>query len=391
MIDFFIAGGGMLFLCFAVYGTLNKEGNTLINRVFSLALLARFFQLFVFYLTRNHDTETLYWFYPFNTVMQVLSPVCIYIYVYCFVFDKDRLKPVGYLHFLIPAMFVADIFLWFSAPKEATLASLQRMADNGQFFNSQEFSILDTSVHHLFRRAMSIGYLIAIWAVLIRGFKEAVWTIQKKWVYFISISMTINQMLLLAQLLVVFQNGSIVESGQNQYMFIIPFQIILMMILFGVLFYEPRLLYGQLLISERWTKPVHIEELQEPAPAEEITRRSPMDDEKVQHYLETMRELMEKKQPFLNTDYQISSLSGDLGIPVHHCSYVLNYHMGKGFRDWVNGYRVRHFLQQLPRKSGTKTIEAIAMESGFKNVTTFYNAFKKEKGQLPGDYIKERL
>jgi AraC-like DNA-binding protein len=31
------------------------------------------------------------------------------------------------------------------------------------------------------------------------------------------------------------------------------------------------------------------------------------------------------------------------------------------------------------------------MESGFKNVTTFYNAFKKEKGQLPGEYIKERL
>jgi AraC-like DNA-binding protein len=391
MIDFFIAGGGMLFLCFAIYGSLNKEGNTLINRVFSLALLARFFQLFVFYLTRNHDIETLYWLYPFNTVMQVLSPACIYIYVYCFIYDKDQLKPIGYLHFLIPTLFIADVFLWFSEPRDVVFASLQRMADNGQFFNSQEFSILDTSFHHLFRRAMSIGYLVAIWAVLIPGFKDAVWTIQKKWVYFIVISMTVNQLLLVAQLLVLYKNGSIVETGQNQYMFIIPFQIILMMILFAVLFYEPRLLYGQLLISDRWTKPVHIEELQEPVPVEETVRRSPIDDEKLQHYIEAMRELMEKKQPFLNTEYQISSLSGDLGIPVHHCSYVLNYHMGKGFRDWVNGYRVKHFLKQLPLKSGTKTIEAIAMESGFKNVTTFYNAFKKEKGQLPGEYIKGRL
>jgi AraC-like DNA-binding protein len=42
-------------------------------------------------------------------------------------------------------------------------------------------------------------------------------------------------------------------------------------------------------------------------------------------------------------------------------------------------------------KRGTKTIEAIAMESGFKNVTTFYNTFKKETGQLPKEHTKERV
>jgi AraC-like DNA-binding protein len=307
------------------------------------------------------------------------------------VYDKDKLKPAGYLHFIIPALFTADIVLWFSAPKDEVLQSLQKMVENGQFFNSQDYSILETSYHHLFRRSISIVYLLGIWLVISKGFKNESWTIQKKWVYFLTVSMSINQVLLLVQLIAVYKNGGIVEMGQNQYMFIIPFQVILMMILFGVLFYEPRLLYGQILVSEKWAKPVHIEDLQKPVPAEEGIKRSPMDEEKVQHYKETMRELMEKKQPFLNAEYQISNLSGDLGIPVHHCSYVLNYHMGKGFRDWVNGYRVKYFLQQLPVKSGAKTIEAIAMESGFKNVTTFYNAFKKEKGMLPGDYIKERI
>jgi AraC-like DNA-binding protein len=154
-------------------------------------------------------------------------------------------------------------------------------------------------------------------------------------------------------------------------------------------------LYGQLLVSDRWKKPVHLEDLKEESGVaekqEETQRRAPVDEEKIQHYIETMKELMERKQPFLNPDYQISGLSSDLGIPVHHCSYVLNYHMGKGFRDWINGYRVNYFLQQIPRQGSTKTIEAIAVESGFKNNTTFYNAFKKEKGVLPGDYIKDRV
>lgn len=37
------------------------------------------------------------------------------------------------------------------------------------------------------------------------------------------------------------------------------------------------------------------------------------------------------------------------------------------------------------------TIEAIAYESGFKSLTTFYNAFKKETGLMPKAFFLQQL
>jgi AraC-like DNA-binding protein len=35
------------------------------------------------------------------------------------------------------------------------------------------------------------------------------------------------------------------------------------------------------------------------------------------------------------------------------------------------------------------SIDAIALESGFSSRTTFYRAFKKEKGMIPSDYFSK--
>jgi len=96
---------------------------------------------------------------------------------------------------------------------------------------------------------------------------------------------------------------------------------------------------------------------------------------------------MEEDKLYLNPNLQISDLSAAAGIPVHHCSYILNYSIGKSFRDFINGYRIALFLERFPHEQQKKTVEAIALESGFKNIATFYNAFKKEKGVQPYEYM----
>jgi YesN/AraC family two-component response regulator len=106
-------------------------------------------------------------------------------------------------------------------------------------------------------------------------------------------------------------------------------------------------------------------------------------------FLSTMKTVMEQEKLYLLQDFQIVDLAGKLGIPVHHCSYIINNLIGKNFRDWINGYRVEYFLVQYPIKSDKLTIEAIASESGFKNPATFYNAFKKEKGVMPTGYFNK--
>jgi AraC-like DNA-binding protein len=390
MFQFLISGGGMMFLFFAIASLINRQGNLLLNRLFGLALLSRFCQILTYFSTLNGDIQTLYYVYPLNGLMQLLSPALFFLYLQSFIRDRNKLSPLQYLHFLPVFLLLWETVSWFFIPQSQTFLVLQGIVEQRQFFSTNPFSLLPEALQHPLRRGITIVYLFAVWIMVVKGTRGQIWNMQRRWIYFLASAMTINQLLLLVQYIVLVRSG-----GISQELFLAPAQILLMMVLFGVLFYDPRLLYGQLLVSEKWRKPVHLKDLIKeeatPEKMEDNTRKAPVDEEKIQHYIETMKELMEVKKPFLNPEYQISGLSSDLGMPVHHCSYVLNYHMGKGFRDWVNGYRVKHFLQQLPLKSGTKTIEAIAMESGFKNVTTFYNAFKKEKGQLPGEYIKKRL
>jgi YesN/AraC family two-component response regulator len=104
---------------------------------------------------------------------------------------------------------------------------------------------------------------------------------------------------------------------------------------------------------------------------------------KMLNYLETQR-------PYLRPEFIFADLAFALKIPMHQCSFVLNHLIGKNFRDWINGYRIEHFVQNYTNNSKSKTIEGLALESGFSNIRTFYNAFKKEKGEIPRIYFQNQ-
>jgi AraC-like DNA-binding protein len=394
MINFFISGGSLVFLFFAVYSISNKQGNQLINKLLGLAFFIQFIQTAMFVFTQNGDIDALYWALPLNSVMQLLFPVFLYLYFYCFTNDKTSLSPIHFIHFLPGVLFSFDTLSWFATDKQGVLLFLNDVIESKQFLSTNPFSFVPETLQHPIRRGVGMLYTSVIWYTIIKGFAGQSWNIQKKWVFFLATILTFNQVLQTVQYVILVKNTMQLSAVPVGDLTLTPIHIIIMIVLLFVLFYEPRLLYGHILISDKWKNnrdaAVHpvISDTTKP---EETPKKAPIDEERVELYLEVMIGLMDKKKPYLNPEYQISNLSSDLGIPVHHCSYVLNYHMGKGFRDWVNGYRVKYFLQQLPLKRGTKTIEAIAMESGFKNVTTFYNTFKKETGQLPKEHTKERL
>ena len=96
---------------------------------------------------------------------------------------------------------------------------------------------------------------------------------------------------------------------------------------------------------------------------------------------------MEEKKPYLNPDFSINLLAHEMNIPIHHCSYVVNYIIGKNFREWVNGYRIAHFIQEYPLQIKNKTILTLSAECGFKNKNTFYSSFKQAMGVAPSEYF----
>ena len=91
---------------------------------------------------------------------------------------------------------------------------------------------------------------------------------------------------------------------------------------------------------------------------------------------------------FLNPRLNLMDLAQASSMSIHKCSRLINTTYGIGAPDWFNKFRVDYFIQTYPKKCNAKTIDAIALESGFSSRATFYRAFKKEKGMMPSDFFK---
>ncbi len=92
---------------------------------------------------------------------------------------------------------------------------------------------------------------------------------------------------------------------------------------------------------------------------------------------------------FTNSDFKIKNLAELLNISPHYLSQILNDNLNISFPSFINGYRIKAATQMIERNTNL-TLEAIGKECGFKSKTTFYKAFKNEKGITPAAY-KRRI
>jgi AraC-like DNA-binding protein len=92
---------------------------------------------------------------------------------------------------------------------------------------------------------------------------------------------------------------------------------------------------------------------------------------------------MATEKPWLDIDFDISKMAADLKKPIHHCSFTIKMGLNNSFRNYINQFRVDNFISAYKINPKSLTFEALSFESGFRNQSTFYSAFKKEKGMSP--------
>ena len=99
---------------------------------------------------------------------------------------------------------------------------------------------------------------------------------------------------------------------------------------------------------------------------------------------------MEQEKPYLDGDLKMADLAGQLSIPSHHLSQIINERLDKNFFEFVNAYRVEQAKRILrdPQKQDYKILR-VAFESGFNTKTTFNSAFKSEVGTTPSRYREQ--
>ena len=114
------------------------------------------------------------------------------------------------------------------------------------------------------------------------------------------------------------------------------------------------------------------------------------DDPVPESELSALTQFMETEKPYLNADIRIGELADALQMPKHQLSRIINQGFGQNFFDFVNGYRIRAFIDARngPRLRHLNTLE-LAYMSGFNSKSAFNRAFRKETGRNPREYFTQ--
>ncbi|MGH1362081.1 MAG: helix-turn-helix domain-containing protein [Calditrichia bacterium] len=146
--------------------------------------------------------------------------------------------------------------------------------------------------------------------------------------------------------------------------------------------------------SVRYPSKIFAEEKKQELQSEDLDsiikyRNSALSEHELSFYLKELNFIMEKDQPYLNSDLKLSDLAEMINLTPHNLSQALNQGLGMSFYDYINNYRLKDVQKRLldPRYDEL-TIFGIALESGFRSKTSFNRMFKKSTGLTPSSYIK---
>jgi AraC-like DNA-binding protein len=317
------------------------------------------------------------------TPLYFAVPACFYLYITGFINARKKLSRLEWLHFTPVLLAIIHVFPW-HPPLNWDIIVTQ-VSENRQLFITEKSGLFPAYFYYLGKSALVLGYLLAAWIAVLSSktlAQKNAGDMGKKWIYFCLIAATFFQLISFLPLLL--ENLNIPFSNP----FVLLLSCLLFLTLLIIILHQPKVFYGYLFVAVNWDgakKEATLAVLPPP-----LSKRVNLLPDQLASYVYAMEEFMESKKPFLYPDFQIVDLARELNLPVHHCSYVVNHAIGKNFRDWINGYRVRCFIIEYPIKADKMTIEAIASESGFKTLTTFYNAFKKETGCMPTAYFAQK-
>ncbi|TCD07704.1 helix-turn-helix domain-containing protein [Pedobacter frigidisoli] len=399
-LNFLVSTTCFFLLLFALHLSFSKNGDKRQNILLSVLFFTRCGQILTSVMISSSQQNGLSVLFQSFTPLYFAAPAGFYLYIVGFLHQHKSIKRTELLHFIPALVAFVHVIPWPGLPPLDWTAISEQMAQNGYHSLSSRSGLFPAYFHYLFRPILTLSYLILSWIAVIRsriipqGKNEDP---SRNWLLFLVLVASFFQLMGLLPILL----RSIHLPVQNSYLITLNCLALLGIMIYAL--HRPHIFYGFLLIAIDWKKgerqevivisqeEVNLERSIPPMLPSMPARKVSLSETQLEVYANLLKELMERERPYLAIDLQIIDLAKKINIPVHHCSFVINNHIGKNFRDWINGYRINHFLIQYPLLADRLTIEAIAQEAGFKSPATFYNAFKKETGLMPTQYFSREM
>lgn len=335
--------------------------------------------LFLFLFSFNLVANVLYWSnynleFPHlvgiaETFHFLYGPLLLF-YVLDILYPQRGWKPVDLTHLLPFALFLIWMMPFYLQTGAEKIAYLQRVQELPQEARMPTMAIVMVSL----KSVLMLGYTTAIFYLihkkknrsdnfLFKDFPSATY----QWLTLTGISFLCYIISYITYFVLI---GTI--DFQQEYDYVISFAMSLF--IFGI---------GYMALL----KPTHLELAHNGKTKYDSSSLSYEESEK---HLEKLLKHMEQEKPYLDGDLKMADLAGQLSIPSHHLSQIINERLDKNFFEFVNAYRVEQAKRILrdPQKQDYKILR-VAFESGFNTKTTFNSAFKNEVGTTPSRYREQ--
>ena len=119
--------------------------------------------------------------------------------------------------------------------------------------------------------------------------------------------------------------------------------------------------------------------------------RSNLSDDQRSALAMRIEEILSSPDAICEQDFTLNKLAKLVDSNTTYVSQVINEKYGMAFSNVLAGFRIKEACRRMNDETdrySQMTIEAIAIGTGFKSRTTFINAFKRETGLKPSEYLR---
>jgi hypothetical protein len=323
--------------------------------------------------------------YKITAPINFLLPPIVYLYVRVMLFNKQKLKILDFLH-IIPFLLVLINYLpFYLLPISNKKDIIQELFKDINTSYKIQVGYLSEYIINIFRILQNLIYLILQWKLIITFNKQNKnIEVEKqinnviKWLrIFTSLStVSLFAFILLAFTALVFQD--IYADG---FIFHLPDYIFAscFFIISTYLLTHPSIFAGLPFIKYKQTPSTLI--LNQ-------TDNIPYIDQDYSTEIAIILDFFETKKPYLKKGLNISQLAVEINISTRLISFIINQHFEMRFNEFINKYRVSYIKEKINEKYlDSFTLNSLASEAGFSNLTTFIAAFKKIENCTPSEYL----
>jgi AraC-like DNA-binding protein len=380
-------------LVMAILISFQKRNQNVNNYYLIFCLLNTWFSLFV----NNLNATRLILEYPFLIRTGNITAYLIFSFLY--LYTRNTFYPGRYwkesdIILLIPALFyVIDMLPFFFSSESYKIGIMKSNLDYPEkMFKVSEGWIAIKGFHFVFRYLWSLIIMFFLIRLIYRNKDidiKSNKSVNRSLFWFIITLVALHLPLIIPGIF-----GAIFHLSWFSIFYLNQSLAVVLITTTLFILFSPRILYGflpQLVLADKEEPTTEEQYLIIPDHKHVLPDLTKVKthDENMKRMVEKIETFMRENKPFKDQHYTIHDLSRDTKIPVYQLSPVINNIYHSNFNTWLNKFRIEYFIEiSQGDKKNELTLEALAKEAGFTNRTTFTNAFKKEKGNTPGQFLK---